>query len=499
MSFSQSQLFEQTLDFTQSVSRSKLSPIDKLLDSKNFESSLAAFLNIANIKKTLSKKQLINLINFQIAKLDDLINEQINAILHHPPLQKLEASWRGLRYLVLQADESDNVKIRFLDAKWSVIVKDMERAIEFDQSNLFRKIYNNEFGTAGGEPFGVLLGDYSIRHRPGPHHRTDDINALTEISRVAAAAFAPFIANVHPEVFGVDGFYELGIPLNYEEVFSQAEYRKWNAFRETEDSRFVGLTLPHMLMRSPYEHDTFRSDGFNFKEDTSAADGSGYLWGNAVYAFGATLIQSFSNNAWFTDIRGSHAGVGRGGIVNGLNTPSFKTDEDGVALKISTDVLISDFSEKILSELGFIPLCHSKDTEYAVFYGNQSVQGATHYEDKAAEVNAKISAMLQYILCVSRFAHYIKVMGREKVGAFFTADECESYLYNWLLSYSTASSAGTEEHLAKYPLAEAKVEVKEVPGKPGVYTCIAHLKPHMQLDQMVSAVKLVTELSDVKT
>lgn len=499
MTISHSFLFEQTLDYTQSKNLSNIHLSDDLSAANTLHEKLRAFLQMAHIDQMLSRKELLNLIVFQIGRIDEMLNEQINAILHHPRLQKLEASWRGLFYLVMQAEESENIKIRFLDVSWHTLVKDLDRAIEFDQSSLFRKVYNSEFGTAGGEPFGVLLGDYEIRHRPGKNHPTDDISALTEISRVSAAAFAPFIASVDPEVFGIDGFYEMGASFDVEEIFTQAEYRKWNAFRETEEARFVGLTLPRILMRAPYEHDSFRSDGFRFEEDVSAADGSDYLWGNSVYAFGATLIQSFTNNAWFTDIRGSHAGVGYGGIVSGLTTPSFNTDCEGVALKYSTDVLVSDFSEKILSELGFIPLCHSKDTEYAVFYGNQSVQGALSYTDKTAEVNAKISAMMQYILCVSRFAHYIKVMGREKIGAFFTAEECEDYMYNWLLSYSTSSSTGTEQHLAKYPLAEAKVEVREIPGKPGVYRCVAHLKPHMQLDQMVSAVKLVTELADVKS
>ncbi|MDX1811648.1 MAG: type VI secretion system contractile sheath large subunit, partial [Gammaproteobacteria bacterium] len=462
-------------------------------------SSLRAFFQFADINQKISADELIRLINVLIARIDQKLNRQLNAILHHPKLQQLEASWRGLQYLTFQADEEENIKIRFLDVNWVTLDKDMDRAIEFDQSALFRKIYNNEFGTAGGEPFGVLLGDYYVTHRPSADHRTDDLLALQEISQVSAAAFAPFIASADPKLFGVDDFAGLGLPVNYEAVFSQAEYRKWNAFRETDDSRFVGLTLPRVLMRKPYEYDSFRSDRFNFSEDVSSPDGQHYLWGNAVYAFGAVLMQSFASNAWFTNIRGSNAGVGGGGIVSDLNVPSFKTDKEGVALKYATDVLVTDLSEKTLSELGFIPLCHSKDTEYAVFYSNQSVQGATSYSDEAAEINAKISGMLQYIMCVSRFAHYIKVIGREKIGSFFSASECEDYLYKWLLSYSTASTSGTEEHLAKYPLSEAKVEVNEIIGKPGAYSCTIHLKPHMQLDEMVSAVKLVTELSEVKT
>ena len=478
--------------FRQSVS------IDAFNRSIHFEEQLALFLALNNIKKPISKAQLVRLIIRQIGLIDEILNETVNNILHHPTFQKLEASWRGLLFLVKRAEDVDDVKVRFLDVSWPQLVRDMDKAIEFDQSNLFRKVYNAEFGVAGGEPFGVLLGDYFIRHKPGPGYKTDDISALREVAQVAAASFAPFVTSVDPALFGLDNFTGLSLPMNYDAIFSQAEYRNWNAFRELEDSRFIGLTIPKVLMRLPYEHDTFRSDGFNFVEDTSAPNNKNYLWGNSCYAFGAVLIQSFSRNAWFTDIRGCHEGIEYGGVVANLPVPSFHTDKPGVALKYSTDVLITDFSEKNLCEHGFIPLCHDRNTRHAVFYGNQSVQGAQHYDKKIAEVNAKMSAMLQYILCASRFAHYIKIIGRDKVGSFFSAQECENYLHKWLLSYSTASAGGSEEQLAKYPLSEAKVEVKEVIGKPGVYSCTTHLKPHMQLDQMVSAVKLVTELAEAK-
>jgi len=462
------------------------------------KSSINTNIDAKTKVNAINKEDLVGLINCQIAYIDDLLNEQVNVILHHQKFQKLEASWRGLLFLTEEAGDADNIKIKFLDLSWHLLVKDLDRAIDFDQSNLFRKIYSKEFGTAGGEPYGVLLGDYQIRHKPGADHRTDDITALRDISQIAASAFVPFVTGVDPVLFGVDEFSDLGVPINYENLFSQIEYLKWNAFRATEDSRFVGLTLPRVLMREPYEYDSYRSDQFNFNEDVSEPDGSGYLWGNGCYAFGSILLKSFSNNAWFTDIRGCHEGIERGGVVRNLPVPSFNTDSKDVALKYSTDVLISDSSEKILSEYGFIPLCHSKDTKFAVFYGNQSIQGAQTYDTEIGSINAKISAMLQYILCVSRFAHYIKVIGREKVGSFFGASECEDYLHNWLLQYSTGASSGTEEHLAKYPLSEAKVEVKEIPGKPGVYACVTHLKPHMQLDQMVSGVKLVTELAAAK-
>jgi len=493
-----SSVLESTLQHSEQLFVASRVDFDKFNSCSYFEEKLKMFLQLSGIKKPISKQQLARLIVYQIAKIDEILNDTVNAILHHRKFQKIEATWRGLLFLVNESDDMDDVKIRFLDVSWPQLVRDMDRAIEFDQSNLFRKVYNSEFGVAGGEPYGVLLGDYFVRHKPSAGYKTDDIGALREISQVAAASFAPFITSVDPALFGLDDFHGLGMPINYEAIFSQAEYRNWNSFRETEDSRFIGLTVPRMLMRLPYEHDTFRSDKFAFNEDVSEPNNKNYLWGNACFAFGAVLIQSFSHNAWFTDIRGCHEGIDRGGVVADLPVPSFKTDKSGVALKYSTDVLITDFSEKLLSEHGFIPFCHSRNTSHGVFYGNQSVQGAQHYDKKIAEINAKMSAMLQYILCASRFAHYIKIIGRDKVGSFYSAEECENYLHKWLLSYSTASASSSEEQLAKYPLSEARVEVKEVFGKPGVYSCTTHLKPHMQLDQMVSAVKLVTELAEAK-
>lgn len=495
---SNASLLESSLSFTESLSKTDAAKFNAFIASRNFEDQLKYFCELAKITQLKNSQDLVRLINIQIAAIDEMLNEQINVILHHPKFQKLEASWRGLLFLTEEAYDQENIKIKFLDVSWNLLVKDLDRAIEFDQSSFFRKIYSAEFGTAGGEPFGVLLGDYQIRHRPGPDHKTDDIAALRDISQIAAAAFAPFIASADPVLFGLDDFSGLGVPINFQNLFSQAEYVKWNALRTTDDSRFIGLTIPRVLMRKPYDYDSYRSDGFCFEEDVTQPDNLGYLWGNACYAFGSVLIRSFANNGWFTDIRGCHDGVERGGVVRHLPVPSFATDVEGVARKYSTDVLISDFSERLVSEYGFIPLCHSKDTEYAVFYGNQSIQGAQTHDTQVATVNAQISAMLQYIFCVSRFAHYIKVIGRDKVGSFFSAEECENYLHTWLLQYTTGSSSGTDQHLAKYPLAEARVEVKEIPGKPGVYACVAHLKPHMQLDQMISAVKLVTELAEAK-
>jgi len=487
-----------SIQITQAAYAQSSSGINHFLVTRHFHEQLAAFCQLAKIHEPVSKAQLIRLIQLSIADIDQALNTLVNTILHHPKLQQLEASWRGLWFLVLSGQTSENVKIKMLNVTWKQLSRDFDRAIEFDQSQMFRKVYNNEFGMAGGEPYGVILGDYFIRHRPSKSHPMNDLETLREVSQVAAAAFAPFIASAHPNLFGLEDFSRLGSALNYETIFAQQEYSEWNHFRQAEDTRFIGLVLPKVLMRLPYETHVFRQDGFCFEEDVSARHNQHYLWGNACYAFGATLIQSFSNKGWFTNISGCPTNTQPGGRVAELPAPWFHTDQAQLISKYTTDILITDFVEKTLSDIGFISLCHKRDTDYAVFYSNCSIHSPPQYDDELATMNAKISAMLQYILCVSRFAHYIKIIGREKLGAFHSATECEDYLYHWLLSYSTGSSSGTEEQLAKYPLAEAKVDVKETPGKPGVYSCIIHLKPHMQYDQIVSSLKLVTQLSEVK-
>jgi type VI secretion system ImpC/EvpB family protein len=370
----------------------------------------------------------------------------------------------------------------------------LDRAIEFDQSQLFRKVYGEEFGTPGGEPFGVLLGDYEVRHRVGPDHPTDDIRALESIAQVAAGAFAPFIAAADPALLGLDHFTELERTLDLSRTFEQLEYLKWKAFRDSEDARFVGLTLPRVLMRLPYADDGSRADGFRFHEEVEAPDRSQYLWGNAVYAFGTVLVRSFYESGWLAGIRGVERDVLGGGLVTGLPAHSFSTDKTGIAPKCSTDAIITDAQEQELGELGFIPLCHCLDTEYAAFYGNQSVQKPKQYDELPATVNAKMSAMLQYMLCVSRFAHYIKVIARDKIGSLRGAKECEEYLHNWLMNYTTSNDDDDMATKASYPLREGRVQIRDG-AKPGSYVCVVHLRPHFQLDQMVSAVRLTTELS----
>jgi len=439
-----------------------------------------------------------------IARIDELLTSQINAILHHQSFQKLEASWRGLSYLVKKLPDNDSIKIRVLNISWAELVQDQTRALEFDQSQLFRKIYDAEFGHPGGQPFGVLLGDYEIHLRPGSDHPYDDLEALSKISGVAAAAFAPYITGVHPSFFGLDSFTDLERPLSLSRAFEQVDYLKWRSFRLSEDARFVGLTLPRMLMRLPHDPESPGGRRLRFREDVEGPDRSKYLWGSAVYAFGSVLIRGFVNSGWMADIRGVRQGISEqgvkgcldeGGLVTGLPAHSFGTDRLGLALKSSTEVIVTDAREKELDELGFIPLCHCQDTEFSAFYTTASIQKPVKYDDPRATANARISAMLQYILCVSRFAHYVKVIGRDKIGSQSSPEDCERLLSEWLRKYTISSDTAGPEDRAKYPLREAKVVVRERPDKPGCYNCVIHLRPHFQLDQMFMSMKLTTELA----
>ena len=468
----------------------------RFLEERSPAEALSLWLRLTRgAGRPANKEQVVRSLGRAIAALDAAITGQVNAILHHPRFQRLESAWRGLHYLVQQAEGAENVKIRVLSVSWRDLSRDAERAIEFDQSQLFRKVYSEEFDTPGGEPFGVLLGDFDIRHRLTEEHPVDDLATLKAISGVAAAAFAPFVTAAHPALFGLNEFATLEQPLNLPRTFDQLEYLKWQEFRTSEDSRFVGLVLPRVLMRLPYEDDGTRADGFRFREEVTGPDREKYLWGSAAYAFGAVLIRAFAQSNWLADIRGVRRDEEGGGIVSGLPVHSFATDKRGVAAKSSTEVLISDRQESELSRLGFVPLCHCADTDYSAFYTNQSAQKPKSYDEPGATMNARISSMLQYTLCVSRFAHYLKAIARDKMGAFSDPEDCEDFLHRWLQKYVTPDSEASAEVKARFPLREARVEVSEQPGKPGSYRCTAHLWPHFELEELAATLKVTTELT----
>lgn len=429
-------------------------------------------------------KDLEATINARIADIDKVLSAQLNAIMHSPEFQKLEGAWRGLHYFVMQSETSTMLKIRVLNISKDELRKDLEKAVEFDQSALFKKVYEEEYGTFGGAPYGALIGDFEFGRHP------QDLALLEKVSNVAASAHAPFISAAAPGLLGLETFTDLPNPRDLAKKFETPDYAKWKSFRESEDSRYVGLTLPHVLMRLPYGPETVPVEAFNFKEDVDGTDHSKYLWGNAAYAMGARLTDAFAKYGWTAAIRG----VEGGGRVDGLPTHTFRTDEGEIALKCPTEIAITDRREKELSDLGFIPLVHCKGTDFAAFFGAQSCQKAKKYDTDAANANARLSTQLQYLLAMSRFAHYLKSIMRDKIGSFMTRKDCEDFLNRWISKYVVSTEDAGQEIKAKFPLKEARVEVAEVAGKPGVYKAIAFLKPHFQLDELTVSLRLVAEL-----
>ena len=421
----------------------------------------------------------------RVAELDRLISEQLSEVMHAPEFQALEGAWTGLHYLCKQTSTGTQQKIKLFNASKRDLVKDFKTAIDFDQSALFKKVYEEEFGTFGGAPFGTLIGQYEISRQP------EDMYFIDQMSHIAAAAHAPFIASASPQLFGLDSYTELGKPRDLAKVFDTVEYAKWKSFRESEDSRYVGLALPRFLGRLPYNPiDGEVTEGFNFVEEVDGTNHDKYLWCNAAFAFAARLTSAFENHGWCAAIRG----VEGGGLVEDLPTHTFRTDDGEVALKCPTEVAITDRREKELSDLGFIPLVHCKNTDYAAFFGAQSAQKARKYDTDAANANASLSAQLQYMFAVSRIAHYMKAMMRDKIGSFASASNVQSHLQRWIDQYVTADDSASQETKAQFPLREASIEVSEVPGRPGVYRAVSFIRPHFQLDELSVSLRLVAEL-----
>jgi type VI secretion system protein ImpC len=424
------------------------------------------------------------MINARIAQIDHLLSLQLNEIMHAPEFQKLEASWRGLKYLISNSETSENLKIKVLNVSKRELLRDLQRAPEFDQSALFKKVYEEEFGVFGGAPFGALIGDYEFG-KSG-----QDIELLEKVSQVAAAAHAPFLTAASSDMFNLESFTQLDQPRDLAKVFDTTEYARWKGFRQSEDSRYVALTVPHILMRLPYGKDTVPVDDFNYEEGVDGTDHSKYLWGNAAWALGTRLTNAFAQYGWCATIRG----VESGGLVEGLPVHTFKTDEGDVAMKCPTETPITDRREKELADLGFAPLVHCKGTDYAAFFSVQSAQRPKVYDQPAATANARISAQLPYILAVSRFAHYLKAMMRDKIGGYMSRSEAESFLNRWITQYVIANDDAPFALKAERPLKEARVDVSEIPGKPGCYRAVAFLRPHFQLDELTISMRLVAEL-----
>jgi type VI secretion system protein ImpC len=424
------------------------------------------------------------MINARIAQIDHLISIQLNEILHHESFQKLEGSWRGLKYLMDNSETSVMLKIRVLNCSKKELLRDLQRAPEFDQSALFKKIYEDEYGVFGGAPYGALIGDYEFGRHP------EDIELLEKISNVAAAAHAPFFSAASPEMFNLERFTELHAPRDLAKVFDNTLYAKWKSFRDSEDSRYVGLCLPRALGRLPYGKETKPIEAFNYEEHVDGTDHTKYLWMNAAYALGTRLTNSFAKYGMCVAMRG----VEGGGLVEGLPVHNFYTDDGEVVMKCPTETPITDRREKELADLGFIPLVHCKGTDYAAFFSVQSAQKPKLYDTDAANANARLSTQMQYIMAVSRFAHYLKAMMRDKIGSFMSREQAEAFLNRWITQYVTPDDMASAETKSRRPLREARIEVAEVPGKPGAYRAVAFLRPHFQLDELTVSLRLVADL-----
>ena len=472
----------------------ELSLLDQIVEEGRFGSEAEAqergrdmvkrFLSEVVAGQVLVSADTESMLNARIAQIDQVISRQLAAILHAPEFQQLEASWRGLKYLLSQSETNDMLKIKILNVSKKELLKDLQRAPEFDQSALFKKVYEEEYGVFGGAPFAALMGDYYFG-RSG-----QDIELLEKISQVSAAAHAPFLTAASPEMFNLESHTQLNVPRDLGKIFDNTLYARWKNFRDSDDSRYVALTAPRMLLREPYGKDTVPIEAFDFEEGVDGATHDDYLWGNAAWALGTRVTQAFARYGWCATIRG----VESGGLVENLPVHNFATDSGDIAMKCPTEVQITDRREKELADLGFAPLVHQKGTPNAAFFSVQSAQKPKVYDSDAATANARISAQLPYIFAVSRFAHYLKSMMRDKIGGYMSRTEAETFLNNWIANYVVGNDDASAEIKAQRPLREARVDVVEVPGKPGAYRAVAFLRPHFQLDELSVSMRLVADL-----
>ncbi len=429
-----------------------------------------------------------------IAAIDAAVSCQVDAVLHAPPFQALEASWRGLLLLLGVVGQTRQVRLRLLDLTWPEVCRDFDQAVEFDQSNLFRLIYSEEIGSPGGYPLGLLMADFAIAHRPGRGKPTDDIAALQGLAAVGAAAFCPVLLGAAPRLLGLDGFGTMG-GLDLAASLDGPEHLRWRTLRQREDTRFLGVVLPRVLLRRPYQPDDRRRyDGFRYAEDLGAA-GEGLLWGNAAFVFAVAIIRRFDQSGWFADLRGVPQDRVAGGLVTELPAYVFTTDAHGIAAQPPLEIRVSGVQEQQLSDLGIVPVTAAPYSTALLFNSNASLHQPARYDRDEATWNARISSMLQYVLCVSRFSHYLLVMIRDRVGGYVGAKDVERQLNAWLNQYCLGSDGATDEMRARFPLREASIDVREIAGRPGALGCTIRLQPHFQLDSIATSFRLVTDLA----
>jgi type VI secretion system protein ImpC len=427
-----------------------------------------------------------------VAEIDKKLTDQVNQILHHEDFQKLEGAWRGLNHLVNNTETDEMLKIRVMNIAKKDVHKTLKKfkGTAWDQSPLFKQIYEQEYGTFGGEPYGCLVGDFYFDHSP------PDVEFLNEIAQVSAAAHTPFIAAAGPTLLQMDSWQELANPRDLTKIFTTPEYASWRSLRDAEDSRYIGLAMPRFLARLPYGAKTDPVEEFDFEEDTEGADHNKYTWANSAYAMAVNINSAFKMYGWCSRIRG----VESGGAVEGLPTHTFPTDDGGVDMKCPTEIAISDRREAELAKNGFMPLIHKKNSDFAAFIGAQSLQKPAEYEDPDATANANLAARMPYLFATCRFAHYLKCIVRDKIGSFKERGDMQKWLQNWITQYVDGDPEHSSETTkAQKPLAAAEVVVEEVEGNPGYYTSKFFLRPHYQLEGLTVSLRLVSKLPSVKS
>ncbi|MCA9195321.1 MAG: type VI secretion system contractile sheath large subunit [Planctomycetales bacterium] len=456
------------------------------------ESMIRSLVAQANSGTVSYDRNVISTIQRGIAQIDSVVSKQLAAVMHHEKFQSLEGSWRGLHYLVHESETGEMLKIRLLNCAKKELGKELEKAPEFDQSSIWKAIYENEFGMPGGEPYGLLVGDYQFDHKtPG------DMDVLEGMSGIAAASFAPFITSPSSKLFGLESWEQLPTIRDLKTSFDAKEYVKWKSFRDSDDSRYVVMAMPRTLARLPYGSQTKPVEEFDFEEVDTGPNGEpiaishdNYCWMNTAYVLAGRMTAAFSETNWCTAIRGANSG----GKVEGLPTHVVRSPDGDTDIKCPTEVAITDRREKELSDLGFLSLCHYKNTDYSVFFGGQTVQKPKIYDLDAATANAAISARLPYIMASSRIAHYLKVIARDIVGSFKEAEDVQAFLERWIKRYTSADDKPSEETKARYPLRQSQIEVREIPGKPGSYNAIAHLRPWLQMEELSASIRMVASL-----
>ncbi len=486
---------------SQEAAPMEVSEFDSLLQKEFKPKSDQAKSAITTAVQTLAEQALANTaiisddavksVEAIIAELDRKLTEQVNMILHNEEFQKLEGTWRGLHYLVNNTETDETLKIRVINISKKEVSKTIKKfkGTAWDQSPLFKQIYEEEFGSPGGEPYGCLIGDYFF------DHSAPDVELLGGMAQIAAAAHAPFISAASPTMMNMDSWQELSNPRDITKIFGTAEYAPWRSLRDSDDSRYIGLTMPRNLGRIPYGAKTSPVEEFDFEEDTDGNDHSKYLWTNAAYAMGVNVTRSFKQTGWCASIRG----VESGGIVEGLPCHTFPTDDGGVDMKCPTEIAITDRREAELANNGLMPLSHWKNTDYAAFIGAQSLQKPAEYDDPDATANANLAARLPYLFATCRFGHYLKCIVRDKIGSLKERADMEKWLNNWIMKYVEPDPANaTEEAKSRRPLAEAQVTVVDIEGDPGNYAAKIHLRPHYQLEGLSVSLRLVSKMPNGK-